>query len=209
MATPPPLNSATSRSRGWPSALSGRKLIRAGHDEVGGAVLVAVGVAADDDGLGPARHEPRDAGDHDRLAEDHAAEDVADGAVGRPPHLLEPELRDPVLVGGDSGAFHTHAVLLDGVRGVDGDLVVGGVALLDRQVVVLKVDIQVGQDQLVLDELPDNPGHLVAVELYDGIGYLDLGHAAVFLPHAGALALALVTGGPSRRCSRFRVARLV
>jgi len=54
----------------------------AGHDHVGGAVLVAEGVAADDDRLGPARHQPRDVGDDDRLAEDHAAEDVADRPVG-------------------------------------------------------------------------------------------------------------------------------
>ena len=31
-----------------------------------------------------------------------------------------------------------------------------------------------GQDQLVLDERPDDPGHLVAVELDDGILHLDL-----------------------------------
>src|SRR5258705_259762 len=34
--------------------------------------------------------------------------------------------------------------------------------------------------QPVLDELPDDPRHLVAVELDDGIGYLDLGHATDF-----------------------------
>ena len=50
------------------------------------------------------------------------------------------------------------------LRRVHGHLVIGGVAVLDGQVVVLQVDIQVGQDQLVLDELPDDPGHLVAVE---------------------------------------------
>jgi hypothetical protein len=31
-------------------------------------------------------------------------------------------------------------------------------------------------DQLVLDELPDDPGHLVAVHLDDGILHLDLRH---------------------------------
>ena len=52
--------------------------------------------------------------------------------------------------------------------GVDGDLVVGGVAVLDAEVVVLQVDVEVRQDQRVLDELPDDPGHLVAVEFDDG-----------------------------------------
>ncbi len=47
-------------------------------------------------------------------------------------------------------------MLLDGVRRVDRDLIVGRVAVLDRKVVILEVDIKVGVDQLVLDILPDD-----------------------------------------------------
>ena len=57
---------------------------------------------------------------------------------------------------------------------VDGDLVVGRVALLDPEVEVLQVDVEVGEDQLLLDERPDDAGHLVAVELDDGVLHLDL-----------------------------------
>ena len=80
--------------------------------------------------------------------------------------------------GRDGRALDADAVLLDRVRGVDGDLVVGGVAALDAEVVVLEVDVEVGVDQPVLDELPDDPGHLVAVELDDGFRHLDLRHRA-------------------------------
>ena len=146
-------------------------------DEVAGAVLVAVGVAADHDRLRPPGYEPRDALDHDRLAEHDAAEDVADRAVGRAPHLLQAELGDPGLVRRDRGALDADAELLDRVGRVDRHLVVGGIPVLDRQVVVPQVDVQVRQDQIVLDELPDDAGHLVAVEFDDGIGHLDLGHA--------------------------------
>jgi hypothetical protein len=45
----------------------------AGDQAVGGAVLVAKGVAADDDGLGPAGDEAGDVGDDDGLAEDGAS----------------------------------------------------------------------------------------------------------------------------------------
>ena len=116
--------------------LDGQRAL-AGEAEVGGAVLVAEGVAADDDRLGPAGHQARHVLADDRLAEDHAAEDVADGAVGRLPHLLELELFDALLVGGDGGALDADAVLLDGVGGIDRDLVVGGVAVLDAEVVIL------------------------------------------------------------------------
>lgn len=62
------------------------QLAGAGGNEVLCSVLVAKGVAADDDGLLPAGDEARDAVDDDGLAEDGAAEGIADGAVGREPH---------------------------------------------------------------------------------------------------------------------------
>jgi hypothetical protein len=67
-------------------------------------------------------------------------------------------------------------VLLDRFGGLDRHLVVGGVAMLDPEVVVLERHVEVGVDQLVLDGLPDDPGHLVAVELDDGVRHLDLRH---------------------------------
>ena len=66
--------------------------------------------------------------------------------------------------------------LLDRLGRVDRHLVVGRVAVLDAEVVIVQVDVEIGQDQLVLDELPDDPGHLVAVELDDRVGHLDLRH---------------------------------
>src|SRR6478672_10209577 len=49
-------------------------------------------------------------------------------------------------------------VALDRVRRVDGDLVVGGVAVLDAEVVVVELDVEVREDQPLLDEGPDDPG---------------------------------------------------
>lgn len=51
-------------------------------------------------------------------------QDVSDGAVGGQPHLLELELLDTGLIGGDGGALDADAVLLDSFSGVDGDLVI-------------------------------------------------------------------------------------
>ncbi len=65
---------------------------------------------------------------------------------------------------------------LDRLGGLDRDLVVGGVAMFDAEVVVVEIDIEERQDQLVLDQLPDNPGHFVAVELDDRVRDLDFGH---------------------------------
>ena len=83
--------------------------------------------------------------------------------------------------GRDRRAFDADAVRLDRVGGVEGHLVVGGVAVLDAEVVVLQVDVEVGVDQLVADVVPDDPGHLVAVELDDRVRDLDPVHARCLL----------------------------
>ncbi len=155
--------------------------------EVGGPILVAVSVTADDDGLRPTGHQAGHVAADDGLAEDDAAEDVADGAVGALPHLLQIELFDARLVRRDGRALDADAVLLDGVGRVDGDLVARRVAVFDRKVVVFEVHIQIRMDQLVLDQLPDDAGHLVAVELDDGSGHLDLLHLG--LKKGGATSL--------------------
>ncbi|MNN18816.1 hypothetical protein D3C81_1320350 [compost metagenome] len=154
-----------------------RQRALAWEQEVRGLVLVAKGVTADDDGLGPARNQTRHVLADDRLAENDAAQDVADGAVRRLPHLLQAEFGDAGFVRRDGGALDADPVLLDGVSRVDGDLVVRGVTAFHAQIVVVQLQIKVREDQLVLDPLPDDPGHFVAVDVHDGIGDLDLGHA--------------------------------
>ena len=146
------------------------------HLEVGRLVLIAVGMTADDDRLRPTGDELGDVRADDRLAEHDAAEDVADRAVRRPPHLLQAELLDPGLVRRDRGALDADAVTLDRLGGVDRDLVLGGVTVFDAEVEVVELDVEVRQDQAILDELPDDPRHLVAVELDDGVLDLDLRH---------------------------------
>ena len=89
-------------------------LALAGHDEVCGAILVAKGVASDDDRLGPTRDQSRHILADDGFAEHDPAQDIADGAVGRLPHLLELEFFDPRFIGGDGGALYAHPILLNG-----------------------------------------------------------------------------------------------
>ncbi|CAI8362236.1 MAG: Uncharacterised protein [Cellulomonadaceae bacterium TMED98] len=88
-------------------------------------------MTTNNDGLIPARNKTGNIGNDDRLAENHAADDVSNGAVGAAPHLLQAKFFDPGLIGGDGGAFDADTVFFDGVGRVDGDLVVGLVALFD------------------------------------------------------------------------------
>mmetsp|Transcript_23346 Transcript_23346/g.41461 ORF Transcript_23346/g.41461 Transcript_23346/m.41461 type:complete len:385 (+) Transcript_23346:275-1429(+) len=150
------------------------KLSRAGDTEIGGLVLVTKGVAANDDGLGPAGNEAGDVLANDRLTEDGAIENVAEGAVGALPHLLQVELNNAGFIRGDGGALDTNIVLLNGLSSIKGDLIVGSIPIRKTKIVVENVQVQVGKDELFLNHGPDDPGHLIAVEINDRVGNLNL-----------------------------------
>ena len=154
-----------------------RQAALAGHLEIGRAILIAVSMAANHDRQGPTRNKARHVLADDRLAENCAAKDVADRAIGRLPHLLEAEFLHARLVRRNGRALHGHAIFLGGFSRINRDLVVGLVAALDREIVIFQVNVEIGMDQLILDKLPDDAGHLVAVHFNDGIGDLDLAHA--------------------------------
>ena len=160
------------RSVGW--RVGEREFPGAGDLHVGGPILIAEGVAADDDRLGPAGDETRDVADDDRLPEDHAAKDVADRAVGALPHLRQRKLLHARLIRRDRGALHADAMLEDRVGSVDRHLVARRLAMLDREVVIPQIDVEVGENELILDELPDDASHLVAIEFDDRADDLDL-----------------------------------
>ncbi len=141
--------------------------------EVGGSVLISKGVSADNDGLVPAWHQLRDVADNNGLSEDRATNDVTDGTVGGLPHLFEAKFSHTSLVRGDSCALDANFAGLDSLCGVNSDLIVGLITVLNAQVEIVDVQVQMREDQLVLDQLPDDSGHLITVEFGNGLSHLD------------------------------------
>ena len=133
-------------------------------------------MATDDDGLCPARNETRHVAANDRFAENHATENIADCPVRGFPHFLELEFLNTCFIRCDRGAFDADAVFVDRVRGINRDLVIRCVTVLDREVIISQVDIEIGVDQLVADIMPDNSGHFIAIEFDDGVCDFDLRH---------------------------------
>src|SRR6202011_437172 len=148
----------------------------AGNLEIGRAILVAECVAADDDRPRPAGHEARNILANNRLAEDHAAENVAERAVRRFPHLLQLELFHADIVRRDGGAFDASAALFDGIGGLYRDLIVRRVAVFDREIVIFEFYVEVGKNELVAYIMPDYPRHFVAIKFDNGIFNRDLLH---------------------------------
>jgi hypothetical protein len=83
-------------------------------------------------------------------------------------------------------------VLLDRLGRLDGDPVLRLVAFLDAEIVIKELDVEIGQDQPFADPLPDDAGHLVAVEFDDRIFHFDLGHAGLGLSLAEKKGVAAV-----------------
>ena len=131
-------------------------------------------MSTNDDWLGPSWYNSWDVADDNWLSEDGALKEVSNLSVWRLVHAFELELLDSGLIGGDGGALDTNTVFFDGLGSVHGDLIVGLVTLLDSEIKVHELDIKIWEDELVLDHLPNNAGHLVSVELDDRGVYLDL-----------------------------------
>jgi hypothetical protein len=89
---------------------------------------------------------------------------------------MEVELLNARFVGGDGGAFDGNPDLFGRLRSLDGDLVARLVALLNAEVEIHQVNVEIRIDQFFLDQLPNDPGHLVAIHLDDRIGYFDFCH---------------------------------
>ena len=62
----------------------------------------------------------------------------------------------------------------------------GGVTALDGKIEIFQVDIEIGQDQLVLNQLPYDACHFIAVDLDDRIFNLDFCHK--YLPRRCTIA---------------------
>lgn len=58
---------------------------------------------------------------------------------------------------GDRSTLDPDRVLLDCIGSVDGDLIIGRIARGNAQIVVLKINVEVRQDQLLFDLVPDDP----------------------------------------------------
>ena len=82
----------------------------------------------------------------------------------------------PLEVGGDGGALDADVQAADGLRRIPCHLIRRPLPVGQAQVVVLRVQLHKGQDQLLFDLPPKHMGHFVAVQLRNGVGHFDFFH---------------------------------
>ena len=153
--------------------LGGTRLI---HNDIHALIDITVGVTGDGDRLLPELHGRVDRRDGYRGAEHGSVEHRADGSVRALVHLLEVVLSHPLRVGSDGRALDGHTIFLGGVGGVHGHLVGGLIPVGEAEVIVFGLQVHEGKDELILDHLPKDPGHLVAVHLDKRRGHFDFFH---------------------------------
>ena len=139
-------------------------------------------MAADHDWVSPARNEARYIFDDDGFTENNAAQNVADGAVWRLPHFLKAELFHARFIGCDGRAFYADTEFANCVCGINGNLVIGLVAIFHAKVVIFQVNIEIGQDETFPDPFPDDASHFVAIEFYNRIFDLNFCHVRKHFP---------------------------
>mmetsp|Transcript_97975 Transcript_97975/g.299469 ORF Transcript_97975/g.299469 Transcript_97975/m.299469 type:complete len:309 (-) Transcript_97975:566-1492(-) len=124
---------------------------------------VALGVAAQDDRLLPARDVPWDVGDRDRRGEHRPVELGAQQRPAARPHLLQIELQHARLVRGDGGALDAHVVQPDRLGSVERDVVLRLIPVRDAQIVIIQLHVEERENQFLFDHLPYDSRHLVAI----------------------------------------------
>ena len=103
--------------------------------------------------------------DQNGRAEDRAVQRGADGAVRAFPHPVELVFLHALGVGRDGRALDADTIMLDCLGGVQRDPVGGAVALRQTEVKIDRFQVDVRLQKLAFDLLPEDPGHLVAVQL--------------------------------------------
>ena len=101
-----------------------------------------------------------------RCTENSAVEDRPDRCIGTFPHLGEVVFFDTSCVRRDGCALDSNTVFLCRFSGIDRYLVACLFAVFKAEIIILGFKVDKRCEKAVLDLLPHNTGHFIAVHLY-------------------------------------------
>jgi hypothetical protein len=88
-------------------------------------------MTTDNDWLGPAWNEARNIRANNWLSEDSTVQNITNSSIWRLPHLFKLELNNTFLIRSNGSTLDANLVLLDCVGRLNGDLVIGGISVLN------------------------------------------------------------------------------
>ena len=134
-------------------------------------------MTGDGNGLLPVGYIGNNTLHQNRCTEYGSVQNGTNGTIGTLPHFLQVIFGHTRRVRSNSRAFYRNSVLFRGIRAVDCHLVVGFVSVNKTEVVVIGLEVDVRVDENILNHLPDNSRHLVAVHLDKRCGHLNFCHS--------------------------------
>ena len=167
------------------SVFAGKHQLRfsgAGNPHFRILIHVAIGMTGNGNGLFPGPYRRMYAVHLDRSPEHGTVQDCADRSVGALPHFLQVIFFNPLCVGSDRGALHSHAVLQRCFGAVHGHLVVGFIPVFQSQVVILGFQVHKRLQQFLFYIRPEDPGHFIPVHLHQRCFHLNLAHLSFLFP---------------------------
>ena len=81
------------------------------------------------------------------------------------PHFFESIFLHPVRIRCNRCALDRHAIFFCRLRRQNGNLIVRLIPLFESQIIILRLQLDIRQQQLLLDHLPENSCHFIAVHL--------------------------------------------
>ena len=87
------------------------------------------------------------------------------------------------MVRRDCRAFDRHTVFFCRHGRVDSNLIIGVIPMFQAQIIILCLQIDIRKKKFVLDHLPENPGHLIAVHFNKRCLHLNFSHRQSLLPY--------------------------
>lgn len=107
--------------------------------KISGSVLVSKGMSSNDNWLFPSWNQSWNVANDDRLSEYSTIENISDGSVWTFPHVFKVEFFDSGFIRSDGSAFYTNFAFFDCIGSIDGDLVVGGISVLNTKIKVFDI----------------------------------------------------------------------
>lgn len=113
------------------------------NDVVLASILITISVSTNDDGFLPSGYQSRNVGDNNWFSKNGTIQDISNSSIRGLPHLLQVEFLDSLFIRGNGCALDSDLALLDGLSGINGNLITSSVTVCYRKIKVLGVDVNI------------------------------------------------------------------
>ncbi len=137
---------------------------------------ISVGMTSQHDRSLPGPHVGFDSLYQNRSAENRSVQHGAERCIRTLVKLLQMIFFLSCTIRCNGRTLDSNAVLLCRKSRVLRHLIIGFIAVLQPEIIILGLQLHERKDQVLLDQLPDNSCHFIAIDLYDGSCHLNSRH---------------------------------